>query len=73
MKKLLLVATICVAGFANAKSNVENTSKAINDVEWCGTVTYMTSCGFPIQDSYCTSWGVSCLIESINAFNEYFC
>lgn len=73
MKKLLLVAAFGVAGVMSAKGNVDNVPQAAHDVEWCGTVTFMTSCGFPIQDSYCTSWGVNCLIESINAFNEYFC
>lgn len=73
MKKLLLVATITVAGFASAKGNVENSLKVKKNVEWCGTVTYVTSCGLPIQDSYCTSWGEACLMESAALLDEYFC
>lgn len=41
--------------------------------EWCGTVTYYTSCGFPIQDSYCSSWGTQCLIEAWDALDQYYC
>ena len=48
-------------------------SKLILDEEWCGTVTYQTSCGFPIQDSYCTSWGTNCLDQAADAFDEFFC
>ena len=73
MKKLLLVAAFGAAGFMSAKGTVDNVPQATHDVEWCGTVTYMTSCGLPIQDSYCTSWGEACLMESIAMFNEYFC
>ncbi|GEN74067.1 hypothetical protein [Chryseobacterium lathyri] len=71
MKKLILVAALGVAGLASAKGNVKKMD--LKAVEWCGTVTYQTSCGFPIQDSYCTSWGQQCLMDNMALLDEYFC
>jgi len=72
MKKIILVAALGVAGIVSAKTSVEK--KVIKEKEeWCGTITIMTSCGLPIQDSYCTSWGVKCLMDNANLLDEYFC
>ena len=82
MKKLLLLAAFGVAGIMNAKTiaishddiSFSDTSVSVfEESEWCGTVTFMTSCGLPIEDSYCTSWGEACLIESWNVLDEYYC
>ncbi|MFS4472234.1 hypothetical protein [Chryseobacterium sp. T20] len=75
MKKLILLAAFGAAGLVSAKESVLN-AKEKNDqkaVEWCGTVTYHTSCGLPIQDSYCTSWGEQCLMDNMALLDEYFC
>ena len=69
MKKVFLLAAFGVAGMMSA-NNIS--SKEISD-EWCGTVTYQTSCGFSIEDSYCTRGGQNCLEQSLELFDEYFC
>lgn len=81
MKKLLFVAALGVAGLMSANVNplktetskeVEKTVK-LEEVEWCGTVKYMTSCGLPGYDSWCTSDGEECLLKAYDMFEEYYC
>lgn len=71
MKKVILLAAFGTAGILSAKETVK--AMDLTAFEWCGTVTYQTSCGLPIQDSYCTSWGQQCLMDNYALLDEYFC
>lgn len=71
MKKAILLIAFGFAGILSAKEKA--VKKETKTYEWCGTVTYHTSCGLPIQDSYCTSWGQQCLIDNMALLDEYFC
>lgn len=85
MKKMLLVAALGVAGLVSANqvsyergfdepvTQVAESSEELLVDEWCGTVSYPTSCGFIGYDSWCSSWGIHCLMEASDMFEEYYC
>jgi len=86
MKKIILVATICVAGLASAKSSVDsNVNKS--DVEKpfgqiCTTISIPIWCtGGTIDNSYCWQEGdqqsfddaIHCFETEYQMFNEELC
>lgn len=82
MKKVLFVAALGVAGLMSANvsplngetsKEIEKTSKLEEQQEWCGTVKYITSCGLPGYDSWCTSDGEECLMKTQEMFEDYYC
>ena len=84
MKKLFFIAALGVAGMMSASNGSIQDSNSSDDIALessasdsstgCYTITYITSCGFPIQDSWCTGWGPECsIMNTWEMFDDYFC
>lgn len=79
MKKIFLIATLCVAGLVSAKSTIEVSQRGV-EVEQVSkkkkfgpTIHLTTSCGNEFEVSFPSSWGMDRIIAWIEGFDAGNC
>ncbi|MET3537512.1 hypothetical protein [Chryseobacterium limigenitum] len=81
MKKMILLAAFVGAGLVNAKSTVvkNSDSKETKEVKenstafGCIQIFIQTSCGLNSNTTWCSEWGIDCLMSDAEAVEQINC